>query len=154
MQLDEFDIRLLEALQEDNQLNASELADQTRLSPGSCLRRIKRMREEGVIAKDVSILNPEAVGRKLTMVVLVSLERERVDLIEEFKKSMLKTSEVMQCYYVTGDADFVLVVTAVDMSDYEEFTKRFFFENTNVRKFTTLVVMNRVKFGTAIPITM
>jgi Lrp/AsnC family transcriptional regulator, leucine-responsive regulatory protein len=135
-------------------LSASELADQTRLSPGSCLRRIKRMREEGVIAKDVSILNPEAVGRKLTMVVLVSLERERVDLIEEFKKSMLKTSEVMQCYYVTGDADFVLVVTAVDMSDYEEFTKRFFFENTNVRKFTTLVVMNRVKFGTAIPITM
>jgi Lrp/AsnC family transcriptional regulator, leucine-responsive regulatory protein len=154
MQFDEFDIRLLEALQEDNQLSASELADRTRLSPGSCLRRIKRMREEGVIAKDVSILNPEAVGRKLTMVVLVSLERERVDLIEEFKKSMLKTSEVMQCYYVTGDADFVLVVTAVDMSDYEEFTKRFFFENTNVRKFTTLVVMNRVKFGTAIPITM
>jgi Lrp/AsnC family transcriptional regulator, leucine-responsive regulatory protein len=154
MQFDAFDIRLLEALQEDNQLSASELADQTRLSPGSCLRRIKRMREEGVIAKDVSILNPEAVGRKLTMVVLVSLERERVDLIEEFKKSMLKTSEVMQCYYVTGDADFVLVVTAVDMSDYEEFTKRFFFENTNVRKFTTLVVMNRVKFGTAIPISM
>jgi Lrp/AsnC family transcriptional regulator, leucine-responsive regulatory protein len=154
MQFDEFDIRLLEALQEDNQLSASELADRTRLSPGSCLRRIKRMREEGVIAKDVSILNPEAVGRKLTMVVLVSLERERVDLIEEFKKSMLKTSEVMQCYYVTGDADFVLVVTAVDMSDYEEFTKRFFFENTNVRKFTTLVVMNRVKFGTAIPISM
>lgn len=154
MQFDEFDIRLLEALQEDNLLSASKLADQTRLSPGSCLRRIKRMREEGVIAKDVSILNPEAVGRKLTMVVLVSLERERVDLIEEFKKSMMKTSEVMQCYYVTGDADFVLVVTAVDMSDYEEFTKRFFFENTNVRKFTTLVVMNRVKFGTAIPITM
>jgi len=60
---------------------------------------------------------------------------------------MLKTSEVMQCYYVTGDADFVLVVTAVDMSDYEEFTKRFFFENTNVRKFTTLVVMNRVNSG-------
>ena len=154
MQFDEFDIRLLEALQEDNQVSAAGLADQTRLSPGSCLRRIKRMREEGIIAKDVSILNPEAVGRKLTMVVLVSLERERVDLIEEFKKSMLKTSEVMQCYYVTGDADFVLVVTAVDMSDYEEFTKRFFFENTNVRKFTTLVVMNRVKFGTAIPITM
>jgi Lrp/AsnC family transcriptional regulator, leucine-responsive regulatory protein len=154
MQFDEFDIRLLEALQEDNQLSASELADHTRLSPGSCLRRIKRMREEGVIAKDVSILNPEAVGRKLTMVVLVSLERERVDLIEEFKKSMLKTPEVMQCYYVTGDADFVLVVTAVDMSDYEEFTKRFFFENTNVRKFTTLVVMNRIKFGTAIPITV
>src|SRR5260221_6579771 len=84
MQLDEFDIRLLEALQEDNQLSASELADQARLSPGSCLRRIKRMREEGVIAKDVSILNPEAVGRKLTMFVLVSLERERVDLIDFF----------------------------------------------------------------------
>lgn len=153
MAIDEFDLTLLSLLQENNQLTAHQLADRVNLSPGSCLRRIKRLRENGVIMRDVSILNPELVGRKLTMIVLVTLEQERPDLTDEFKRSMIQTPEVMQCHYVTGDIDFVLLVTSEDMASYERFTQQFFHDNRNVKRFSTMVVMNRVKFGTSLPLT-
>ena len=152
MKLDAFDAQILNVLQNDNQITSAEMAARVNLSPASCLRRMRRLREEGTIAADVSIVAPEAVGRNLTMIVLVSVERERPELLDEFKRSMQRTPEVMQCYYVTGDADFVLLVTAADMADYESFTQRFFFENPNIRRFSTMVVMNRVKFATMIPI--
>lgn len=152
MKLDAFDAQILNVLQKDNQITSAEMATQVNLSPASCLRRMRRLREEGTIVADVSIVAPEAVGRNLTMIVLVSVERERPELLDEFKRSMQRTPEVMQCYYVTGDADFVLLVTAADMADYESFTQRFFFENPNIRRFSTMVVMNRVKFATMIPI--
>ena len=152
MKLDAFDAQILNVLQKDNQITSAEMAARVNLSPASCLRRMRRLREEGTIVADVSIVAPEAVGRNLTMIVLVSVERERPELLDEFKRSMQRTPEVMQCYYVTGDADFVLLVTAADMADYESFTQRFFFENPNIRRFSTMVVMNRVKFATMIPI--
>jgi len=152
MKLDAFDAQILNVLQKDNQITSAEMATQVNLSPASCLRRMRRLREDGTIVADVSIVAPEAVGRNLTMIVLVSVERERPELLDEFKRSMQRTPEVMQCYYVTGDADFVLLVTAADMADYESFTQRFFFENPNIRRFSTMVVMNRVKFATMIPI--
>jgi Lrp/AsnC family leucine-responsive transcriptional regulator len=152
MELDIFDTRILNALQSNNQLTSKELAESVNLSAASCLRRAKRLRDEGVIVGDVSILAPEAVGKRLTMIVLVSLERETPHLLDEFKRSMTRTPEVMQCYYVTGEADFVLIVNAVDMAAYEEFTKRFFFENPNLKRFYTMAVMNRVKFTTRIEV--
>lgn len=152
IELDSFDIRLLAVLQQNNQLTSAQLAERVGLSPAACLRRAKRLREEGIIIGDVSLVAPEAVGRRMTMIVLVEFERERIDLIDTFKSSMQRTLEVMQCWYVTGDADFVLLITAEDMADYEAFTNRFFFENPNIRRFRTMVVMNRVKFGMAVPI--
>lgn len=86
------------------------------------------------------------------MIVEVTLERERPDILDEFKTSMRATPEVMQCYYVTGEIDFILMVTARDMTQYEAFTNRFFFNNPNVRRFHTLVVMDRVKVGLSVPI--
>ena len=110
------------------------------------------VRDRGVIAADVSIVSPEAVGRRLTMIVQVILERERPDLIDAFKRSMRATPEVMQCYYVTGETDFVLILTVKDMPDYEDFTRRFFFENPNVMRFNTTMVMDRVKAGLQVPV--
>lgn len=152
MKLDEFDFRLLGAVQENNQLTAQELAERVHLSPVSCLRRLKRLREEKVIVKDVAILDPVSVGQPLQMLVLVSLERERADMIDEFKRAVLQTKEIVQCHYVTGDVDFVLLVSAASMADYDAFTQRFFFENKNLRRFSTLVVMNQVKYLAALPI--
>jgi len=86
------------------------------------------------------------------MLVLVSLERERADIIDKFKKSIRNTPEVMTGYYVTGDSDFVLVITSKDMEDYERFTRRFFYENSDIKSFKTLVVMDRVKAGFELPI--
>jgi Lrp/AsnC family leucine-responsive transcriptional regulator len=150
VELDDFDRRLLDALQEDNRRTGEELAAIVGLSPAACLRRVQRLRDEKVIERDVSLLAPEALGRRLTLVVLVTLERERPDVVDAFKRAMRAAPEVMQCYYVTGAADFVLVLTADDMVAYEDFTRRYLFER-NVRRFETMAVMDRVKTGTAIP---
>jgi Lrp/AsnC family leucine-responsive transcriptional regulator len=150
VELDDFDRRLLDALQADNRRTGEELAAIVGLSPAACLRRVQRLRDEKVIERDVSILAPEALGRRLTMVVLVTLERESPDVVDGFKRAMRQAPEVMQCYYVTGAADFVLILTADDMADYEGFTRRYLFER-NVRRFETMAVMDRVKTGSAIP---
>jgi Lrp/AsnC family leucine-responsive transcriptional regulator len=152
MPLDAFDAKLLNAVQADNRLSAESLADAVGLSPSACLRRLRRLRETGVIEADIAVVAPEAVGRQLMMVVEVTLERERPDLMDEFKRSMRRTPEVMLCLYVTGQTDFILIVTAKSMAHYEDFTRRFFFENANVQRFHTYVVMDRVKVGLAIPI--
>ena len=151
--MDQLDLKLLELVQQDNRLTADQLSDSVGLSPSACQRRLKRMREEGVIVADVSVVAPEALGRRLTMIVQVTLERERPDLIDTFKRSMIATPEVMQCFYVTGDADFVMILTVKDMKDYEVFTKRFFIENPNIQRFNTIVVMDWVKAGLQVPVT-
>ncbi|MDX0264993.1 winged helix-turn-helix transcriptional regulator [Sinorhizobium meliloti] len=152
MELDRADIALLSAVQKNNKLTSEELAERAHLSPTACQRRLKRLRAEGVIEADVSIVSPKAVGRHVTVVVLVSLERERADIIDRFKAAIKNTREVMIGYYVTGDADFLLVVTAKDMEDYEQFTRGFFYENNDIKGFKTMVVMDRVKAGFAFPI--
>ncbi|MEM7224199.1 MAG: Lrp/AsnC family transcriptional regulator [Pseudomonadota bacterium] len=150
--MNRLDLKLLELVQQNNRLTAEELSDSVGLSPSACQRRLKRLREEGVIVADVSVVAPEALGRRLTMIVQVTLERERPDLIDTFKRSMIATPEVMQCFYVTGDADFVMILTVKDMKDYEDFTKRFFIENSNIQRFNTIVVMDWVKAGLQVPI--
>ena len=110
--LDSLDRKLLDAVQLDNAQTAEALAARVGLSPSACLRRLRRLREVKVIEADVALISPERVGRPLTMVVQVTLERERPDLIDAFKRTMRAAPEVMQCYYVTGETDFVLIVTA------------------------------------------
>ncbi len=149
-ELDEFDIKLLDALQENNQRTSEELADLVHLSPASCLRRAKRLRESKVISADVSIVSPEVIGPRMTMIVMVSFEREQHDLIDSFKASMRANPQVTQCYYVTGTFDFVMIISVKDVVDYEAFTRKFFFENRNVKRFDTLVAMSCAKFDVSV----
>ncbi|MGF7158761.1 Lrp/AsnC family leucine-responsive transcriptional regulator [Rhodoligotrophos appendicifer] len=146
------DVALLNALQRDNRLTSEAMAEIAGLSPTACQRRVKRLREEGIIEGDVSIVSPDAVGRPISMIVAVSLERERADIIDRFKRAIRETPEVMTGYYVTGDSDFILIISAKDMAGYEAFTRRFFYENPDIKGFKTLVVMDRVKAGFALPI--
>jgi Lrp/AsnC family transcriptional regulator, leucine-responsive regulatory protein len=150
--LDRADVALLEAVQRNTRLTSAELAEIVNLSPTSCQRRLKRLRAEGVIESDVAIVSPKAAGRPVSMIVMVSLERERSDIIDRFKSSIRNSRDVMLGYYVTGDADFVLVVTAQNMEGYEAFTRRFFYENPDIKGFKTMVVMDRVKASFAFPI--
>ncbi|MGC4026299.1 MAG: Lrp/AsnC family transcriptional regulator [Mesorhizobium sp.] len=150
--LDGFDIKLLNLVQMDTRRTAQELSDAVGLSPSACLRRLNRLRETGVIEAEVAVISPAAVGHRLTMVVEVSLERERPDIMSDFKKAMRITPEVIQCYYVTGEVDFILIVAVKSMSDYEAFTNDFLFNNKNIKRFNTLVVMDRVKVSLAVPI--
>lgn len=147
-QLDRFDIALLNIVQENNLVTTEQMADRVGLSATACQRRLKRMRAEGVIAADVSLLSPEAAGTPVTLVVLVSLEREQLDLLDGFKRRIGSYPEVTQCYYVTGDADFILVVRVASMEAYGAFTERAFFGDKNVKSFHTYATMQTVKFAT------
>lgn len=98
------------------------------------------------------MIDPRLLGAQMTFVVEVELERERVDLLDEFRRSVTALEEVQQCYYVTGRADFILIVMADDMPSYERFTRRVFTENPNIRRFHTNVVVDRVKVGLSVPI--
>ena len=151
MSLDSFDVRLLNLLQTNNRQTAEQLGEQVGLSPSACQRRLTKLREDGVIEADISVISPESLGYNLMMIVEVTLEREHIAIVEQFKRAMRKTHEVMQCYYVTGEADFVLIVTVRDMNHCDDFTKRFFFHNPQIRRFNTIVVMDRVKVGLKVP---
>ncbi|MBE0575638.1 MAG: Lrp/AsnC family transcriptional regulator [Desulfuromonadales bacterium] len=150
--MDTFDAKLLNVIQQNNRLTIEQISDAVGLSPTACQRRLKKFRDNGTISADIAVISPESVGRRMTMIVQVSLEREQPEHLDRFKKSMLSTHEVMQCYYVTGSADFILILTAKDMKDYERFTRQFFFDNPNIRHFETSVVMDHVKVGLSIPI--
>ncbi len=134
-------------MQRDNRLTSDVLGERVGLSATAVQRRLKRLRATGVIEADVAVIAPRAVGQRLQMIVLVSLERERADIIDRFKASIRTTPNVMNGYYVTGDADFMLVVSVRDMEEYESFTRRFFYENPDIKNFKTMVVMDRVKTG-------
>ncbi|WP_299179278.1 Lrp/AsnC family transcriptional regulator [uncultured Neptuniibacter sp.] len=152
VQLDSFDRNILAIIQESNRATSDYIAEQVGLSPAAVQRRMKRLRENNVIKADVAVVNPKAVGLGVTLILQVTLERERLDLLDTFKKEMKNNPSVQQCYYVTGSADFILIVTARDMDDYERFTRDVFFDNLNVRNFQTNVVMDSVKTGLSVPL--
>lgn len=153
VELDDLDLRLLKELQRNNLQPVSELAERVNSSPATCLRRVKRLRELGVIVADVSIIDPVMVGRSMTVIVEVTIERERPDLIDQFKKSVLRNERILHCYYVTGDADFVLLVQIADMDEYDAIITDLFHDNTNIKQFKSLVAIRRIKSSTHYQVT-
>ena len=137
-------------LQENNQLTSEELGEVVGLSGTSCQRRLKRLRETGAITADVSIVAPHVAGMQVTAIVLIKLEREQNNLLDDFKRRIASYPEVTQCYYVTGEADFILVINTSSMEDYGAFTERAFFTDKNVKSFQTYVSMRTVKFSTKV----
>jgi Lrp/AsnC family leucine-responsive transcriptional regulator len=151
-ELDEFDKRLLRLLQQNNRRTAGELGEVVGLSSSAVQRRLTRLREEKVIEADVSVISPAVAGLGITCVVDIVLEEGHSRALEKFKSAMQQCSEVMQCYYVTGTYDFVIVVNARDMQEYEAFTKKWLMGNPHLKHFYTHVVMERVKAGYSLPV--
>lgn len=149
---DRIDARILELVQRNNRLTSEAIGEQIGLSATACQRRLKRLRAEGIIEADVSIVSAKAVGRPIQMLLLVTLERERADIIDRFKRDIKSSLEIATGFYITGDADFLLYITARSMEEYEQYTRRFFYENPHIKSIRTMVVVDRVKAGFAIPI--
>ncbi|WP_339386700.1 Lrp/AsnC family transcriptional regulator [Vibrio caribbeanicus] len=147
IELDKADLAILSILQEDCRTPLDLIADQVGVSVITVQRRIKRLRDRGVILRDVSILEPKQLGWKMTFLVLVELEKERTDMLDRFQKRLINDPQVQQCYYITGEADFAVICLAKDMEDFELLTHRLFFDDPNVRRFRTNVVMRRSKVG-------
>jgi Lrp/AsnC family leucine-responsive transcriptional regulator len=151
-ELDAFDKRLLQLLQQNNRMTAGELGEVIGLSSSAVQRRLTRLRDEKIIEADVSIISPAAAGLGITCVVDIVLEEGHSKALEKFKSAMEQCSEVMQCYYVTGTYDFVIIVNTSDMQEYEAFTKKWLMGNPHLKHFYTHVVMERVKVGYNVPI--
>lgn len=150
--LDRIDKAILNLLQRDNKMSQRKIAELVNLSAPAVQRRIKRLEETGVVQANVAIVDPAKVGQPIILFAQVAMESERTDLYEMAKRSFVAAPEVQQCYYVTGEADFMLVISVRSMSDYEALTRRLFFQNNNVKHFRTFVAMDRVKVGLSIPL--
>ena len=150
MHLDRIDRRILATLQRDCSLTNLALAEEVGLSPPACLKRVKRLTEEGVIARRVELLAPERLGQPLHVVVEVQMERDRKDLYAAFLRRVQTAREVKQCYQVTGEVDFVLIVVVPDMDAYDRFCDAVLYADDNLRKFRTMISRFRNKFDTSL----
>ena len=143
--MDDKDLEILKLVQSDARLTAEALGYEIGLSPPAVQKRLKKLRETGVIEQEIAVLSPSKLGREITVIVQVTLERESRIHLDTFKRTMRKAPAVQQCYYTTGEADFILVVIVKDIKEYEEFTQEYFFDESNVNRFTSSIVMDRVK---------
>lgn len=156
MELDTIDIALLGQLQHDASLSNLQLAERVHVSPPTCLRRVKRLWEAGLIAKQVAILHPERLatitGHGLTAIVEITLERQGTEALAAFEQHVAPDAAVQQCYRVSPGPDFCLVVHARDMADYQALSQRLFTAHANVRNVKAFFSIHRSKFGAELPL--
>lgn len=145
--LDGFDRAILRILQRDNKKPQRRIGEQVNLSAASVQRRISGMEDDGIITRNVAVVNPDAMGLTITSVVQVRLMNEQIATVDAAKALFLKTPEVQQCYYVTGGLSFVLVIVTTDMRAYEALTRRLFGENADIESYHSFIALDRVKAG-------
>lgn len=150
--LDELDRRLLNALQIDASQTNQQLAVTVHISPPTCLRRVKRLIEAGVIERQVAIVAPEKVGVMLTAIVEITLDNQAAERQHEFEAHVAQEAAVMQCYRVSPGPDFVLILQVADMHAYHTLTHRLFANQTNVRNVRSYFSIFRSKFETRIAV--
>jgi Lrp/AsnC family leucine-responsive transcriptional regulator len=150
--LDAADRRILDVLQSDNQITNLALAEKIGLSPPACLKRVRRLRSDKIIVKDVAVLDPESVGRSIVAFVGVELDRQREDVLAAFERKITAEPEVQQCYFVSGEIDYLLTVVCRDMEAYNGFARRVLANEHNIKRFRTSFSLSRVKYETRIPL--
>ena len=154
--LDDVDVQLLAQLQHDASLSNQALAERVHTSPPTCLRRVKRLREAGLIERQIAILNPEklaaTIGFGLTAIVEITLDRQDAQALEQFEARVAGDAAVQQCYRVSPGPDFVLVVHAAHMPDYLALAQRLFTSDANVRNVKAFFSVKRSKFGAELPL--
>ena len=153
MELDPIDIKILRTLQSDARISNVDLADAVGLSPSPCLRRMRRLEEENVISRYATLLEPASVGLTVNVFVQVSLERQIDEYLERFEAAVRDWPEVMECYLMTGDADYHLRVVVSDLSAYESFLKDKLTRVEGVSSIKSSFALKRVSYRTELPLT-
>lgn len=150
IEIDATDMRLLEALQGDASISNQALAERVHISPPTCLRRVKRLRDAGVIERVVALLSTDRLaattGHGLTALVEITLDRQGTDHQEAFEARVIQHATVQQCYRVSPGPDFVLVVHVDDMPSYLALAQRLFTSDANVRNVKAFFSTHRAKF--------
>ena len=148
--LDPTDLKILDVLQDDASLTNDALASRVHVSPATCLRRVKRLVEGGVIERRVALLSHEAIGRGLSAFVEVSLDRQSAEAMREFELRAVADAGVQQCHRVSPGPDFMLVVQLADMQAYDAFVERLLTQDANVRNVKAFFSVRRAKHATRI----
>lgn len=155
--IDAVDIRILNALQRDAALSNQALAKRVNTSAPTCLRRVKRMRDAGLIERQIAVLSGERlaplIGHGLSAIVEITLDRQDNLALETFERRVAADEAVQQCYRVSPGPDFVLVVHTRQMPDYLALAQRLFTEDANVRNVKAYFSLKRSKFGAVLPLT-
>ena len=146
------DRKILTALQQNARISNVDLANRVGLSPSPCLRRVKMLEENGVIQKYVCLLNQRVAGFPVSVFVNVTLERQVESALEEFESAIAKRPEVMECYLMTGDADYLLRVVTVDLASYERFLVNHLTRIPGVSSIKSSFSLKQVSYRTALPL--
>lgn len=152
MDLDLTDLKLLELLQTDATLSNLELAERSHTSPATALRRVRRLRDGGVIERQVALLSPDRLGVGLTALVEVTLDRQGAEHLDAFEQRAVAEAAVQQCWRVSPGPDFMLVVHSADMPGYHALVQRLFTQDANVRNVKAFFSVKRAKFDTRLPL--
>lgn len=155
-QLDAIDLALLDYLQTDTSLSNLDLAKRVHVSPPTCLRRVKRLRDAGVIEREIAILDTDKMaaiaGHGLQAIVEITLDRQGQEEQEAFEARVIGDAAVQQCYRVSPGPDFILVVHAADMPGYLALAQRLLTNDANVRNVKAFFSVRRAKFEPRIPV--
>ncbi|MFC5522835.1 Lrp/AsnC family transcriptional regulator [Polaromonas jejuensis] len=148
--VDAIDLKLLEALQDDAALSNQALAERAHISPPTCLRRVKRLRDAGLIEREIALLSPDKLaallGHGLTALVEITLDRQGAEQLEAFEARVVLDDAVQQCYRVSPGPDFILLVHVADMPRYLALAQRLFTSDANVRNVKAFFSTKRAKF--------
>ncbi|MFC5500401.1 Lrp/AsnC family transcriptional regulator [Caenimonas terrae] len=154
--LDALDLALLSRLQDDASESNQALAKRVHISAPTCLRRVKRLKDAGLIERQIAVLDPDRLashlGHGLTAIVEITLDRQDQEALEAFEKRVAPDAAVQQCYRVSPGPDFVLVVHAADMPGYLALAQRLFTSDANVRNVKTFFSVKRAKFEPRLPL--
>jgi DNA-binding Lrp family transcriptional regulator len=150
--LDRLDVQILAALQENNQATAQALAERVPLSPSAILRRIRQYRNDGVIAADVSILAPATVGERISVLIMVQLDRHAPADVAEFRNHLCRSPHVQVCMEICGAYDMSCIAIFRGMEEFNTFSDEYVGGHPAVRRYEASFIKKRVKFTTAVPL--
>ena len=146
--LDELDRRILEHLQQDASITNQTLAERVHASPPTCMRRVRRLIDTGIIQKQVAIVDPAKIANTLTALLEITLDVQSSESLQQFEQAVAQEDAILQCYRVSSGPDFVLIAQVVDMPAYHALVHRAFTAQANVRNVRTFFSIHRSKFDT------
>jgi len=153
MKLDRLDRRILQELQRDGRIANADLAEKVGLSPSTCLRRVRALEEVGIIDKYVALLDQRKLGRRMDVFVEIALTGQSNEVLESFEKAVARSEEIMECYLMAGDADYMLRVTAADPTDFERIHREELARLPGVLRMKSSFAIRPIVRKTAFPMT-
>lgn len=152
MKLDNIDLKILRELQSDGKLPNTELSRRVNLSPSPCLARVKRLESEGLIRHYVALLDPLELGLRLNVFIFISLKAQSRQALEDFESRICSHDEVMECYLMTGDADYLIRVAMRDIESLERFIVESLSPMPEIEKIRSSFALKQVRYKTALPL--